>query len=113
LVAGNGARAEDRVLTHGDGWLPQLGPFVSVDELRTRIDRFRRRARDCGRGPLPVTVFGVPDDYELLARLADLGVGGALVPVRSENPAEVFTSLDALAATRERLAVSRPGPSRR
>src|SRR5699024_2534948 len=87
LIAGNGTRAEDRVLSHGDGWLPQLGPFESIEEVRTRIDRLRRRGRDAGRGPLPVTVFGAPDDHDLLSALAEAGVDGALVPVRSEDPA--------------------------
>ena len=106
FIAGNSPGAEDRVLTHGDGWLPQSGPFASVAEVGTRIARLRRRAEDSGRGYLPVTLFGVPNDYDLLAGLADAGVDCALAPVRSETPGEVFAGLDALADTRQRLTGS-------
>lgn len=106
LIGGNGPGAEDRVVAHGDGWLPQAGPFASVEEIRTRITRLRQRAADAGRGYLPVTLFGVPDDLDLLARLADAGVDRCLTPVRSDTSDELFTRLDALADTRHALAMT-------
>lgn len=96
LFGGNGPGVEDRVLAHGDGWLPQVGPFRSVEEVGVRIRRLRERAADIGRGHVPVTVFGTPDDAGLLEQLATAGVDRCLIPVRSDDSGELSTRLDAL-----------------
>lgn len=104
LFGGNGPGVEDRVLQHGDGWLPQAGPFQSVEEVRVRIGRLRERAAEAGRGHVPVTMFGTPDDPGLLEQLATAGVDRCLIPVRSEGSDELSTRLDALVAVREAFA---------
>jgi probable F420-dependent oxidoreductase len=97
LVGGNGPGTEDRVLAFGDGWLPQCGPLSNVDELRSRMARLRERAADLDRGPVPVTVFGVPDDRELLAQFADAGVDRCLFPLPDAPADETLRRLDELA----------------
>lgn len=104
LLGGNGPGVEDQVLAHGDGWLPQAGPFSSVDEVRTRIRNLRERATAAGRGHVPVTVFGTPEDLSLLEQLAAAGVDRCLIPVRSDDSAELLARLDALASLRQAFA---------
>jgi probable F420-dependent oxidoreductase len=106
FIGGNGPGAEERVLARGDGWLPQAGPFATVEEVRTRIVGLRRRAADIGRGHVPVTLFGVPDDPDLLAQLADAGVDRCLAPIRSETRDEVFSRLDSLGEVRQALVTT-------
>ena len=100
LVGGNGPGAEERVLRYGDGWMPQCGPLASVDELATRITSLRRRAADQGRGPVPVTLFGVPYRRDLVDQLAEAGVDRCLFPVAGDDPGEVLSLLDQAAALR-------------
>jgi alkanesulfonate monooxygenase SsuD/methylene tetrahydromethanopterin reductase-like flavin-dependent oxidoreductase (luciferase family) len=94
LIGGNSPGAESRVIEYGDGWLPQAGPFASAAEVRSRIDGLRSRAG----GHVPVTLFGAPDNRDLLGQLADAGVDRSLLLVRSEVSDDVFARLDALAA---------------
>lgn len=104
LFGGNGPGVEDHVLAHGDGWLPQAGPFGSVGDVGTRIGRLRERAAEAGRGYLPVTMFGAPDDLGLLEQLAAAGVDRCLIPVRSEDSDGLYTRLDALDGIVDALA---------
>ena len=100
LVGGNGPGAEERVLRYGDGWIPQCGPLASVDELATRIALLRRRAADLGREPVPVTLFGVPYQRDLVERIAEAGVDRCLFPVAGDDRDEVLSLLDRAAALR-------------
>ena len=97
LVGGNGPGAEDRVLEFGDGWLPQAGPLADVAELRTRMIALQQRAAEAGRGRIPVTLFGVPSDRDLVGQLADAGVDRCLFPVRDAATDDVMRTLDQLA----------------
>jgi probable F420-dependent oxidoreductase len=101
LVGGNGTGTEDRVLAFGDGWLPQCGPLASVDELTRRIASLRRRAREAGRGPVPVTLFGTPP--RLLGEFADAGVDRCLLTLGSSDEANLLSTLDTWAALSEQL----------
>ena len=53
MIAGNGPRAERRVLTYGDEWLPE-----PEEGLAHRIRELRETSRSAGRDPVPVTVYG-------------------------------------------------------
>jgi alkanesulfonate monooxygenase SsuD/methylene tetrahydromethanopterin reductase-like flavin-dependent oxidoreductase (luciferase family) len=94
LVGGNGPGAEERVLAFGDGWLPQCGPLASVEELEQRVAALRRRAADAGRGPVPVTLFGVPPQERYLEAFARAGVDRCLLPLRDLTDTQTRTTLD-------------------
>jgi probable F420-dependent oxidoreductase len=97
LVGGNGPSTEDRVLAYGDGWMPQCGPLASVDELRDRIAALRARAAEAGRGPIPVTLFGVPAKPDLLVELAAAGVDRCLFLVSDDDAGAVLSAVDSYA----------------
>ncbi|MFD2470178.1 LLM class F420-dependent oxidoreductase [Amycolatopsis silviterrae] len=91
LIAGVGVKVLDRVLSHGDGWLPL--PLYPIDFLRTRITELRERA---GRH-VPVTLYGADpaklDDYE------EAGVDRVLFELADhEEPEDVLRQLDRLAS---------------
>jgi probable F420-dependent oxidoreductase len=71
LIGGDGPHTLKRVVDYGDGWLP-IG-FRSPESLRGRIDELQRMAKDAGRGPIPVTVFGAPIRKETIEGLAEAG----------------------------------------
>jgi probable F420-dependent oxidoreductase len=79
LVGGNGPGVEDRVLTFGDGWMPQCGPLASVQELADRIANLRRRARR----DVPVTLFSAIPEAPMLQAFADAGVDRCLFTLAS------------------------------
>jgi probable F420-dependent oxidoreductase len=71
LIGGDGPHTLKRVVEYGDGWLP-IG-FRSPESLRGRIDELQRMAKEAGRGPIPVTVFGAPTRKETIEGLAEAG----------------------------------------
>ena len=94
LVGGNGPGSEDRVLDFGDGWLPQCGPLADLDEFRRRVRALRQRAASAGRGPVPVTVFGVPPDKALLEGFAEAGADRCLLALAHLSAAQTLSTLD-------------------
>ncbi|MGV9297737.1 hypothetical protein [Amycolatopsis sp. NPDC003676] len=81
----------DRVLSHGDGWLPL--PLYPIDFLRTRITELRERA---GRH-VPVTLYGA--DPEKLADYAEAGFDRVLFELEDHaDPADALRQLDRLAS---------------
>lgn len=97
LVGGNGPGTEDRVLDFGDGWFPQYGHFESVEELERRAAALRRRADDAGRGPVPITLFGGPEERKELEPLAAAGVDRCLVVLVQETADQDLATLDSFA----------------
>ncbi|MBB4688426.1 LLM class F420-dependent oxidoreductase [Amycolatopsis jiangsuensis] len=90
LIAGVGPRVLDRVLSHGDGWLPL--PLYPIEVLRERIAELRTRA---GR-PVGVTLYGA--DPEKLADYEEAGVDRVLFELDDhEDPAGTLRQLDRLA----------------
>lgn len=76
LIGGGGPTVLDRVLSHGDGWIPLR--VRDLDAFAQRVAELRRRAADAGRGPLPVTVYGAASTREALAVHAAAGVDRVL-----------------------------------
>ena len=92
-LGGNGPGTEDRVLAFGDEWLPQSGSLADMAEFR-RVSALRRRAADAGRGPVRVTVFGVPPDKALLAEFAAAGADRCLLALAHLDASETLAALD-------------------
>jgi probable F420-dependent oxidoreductase len=103
LVGGSGPTTLDRVLEWGDGWMPTIG--AGVDEIARKTAELERRAAEAGRGHIPVSVYAVPADREVIARLADAGVERVLFDLPTLPAEETRRTLDELAA----VARSFPG----
>ncbi|MBO0840012.1 MAG: hypothetical protein J2O49_04250 [Sciscionella sp.] len=78
-----------------------------MTELRDRVAVLRRRAADAGRGRIPVTLFGVPPDRDLLAQLADSGVDRCLFPLVDNEVSATMSTVDELAALVDGLDATR------
>lgn len=85
LVGGAGPRTLERVIEYGDGWMPIGGRSGAV--LGQMIQELQQKAKDAGRGPIPVSVFGVPPSQEAIENYASMGVERCIFGLRPE-PAE-------------------------
>ncbi|GAA4614673.1 LLM class F420-dependent oxidoreductase [Actinoallomurus liliacearum] len=95
LVGGSGPTTLDRVLEYGDGWMPTYG--LGTDEIARRTAELEQRATEAGRGHLPVSVYAVPADREVVARLAEAGVERALFDLPTAPAEETRRALDEFA----------------
>jgi probable F420-dependent oxidoreductase len=95
FVGGNGPRTLDRVLEYGDGWMPTYG--LGVDVTARRITELERRAVEAGRARIPVSVYAVPAEHDVIAQLADAGVDRVLFDLPTLPPEETCRTLDGLA----------------
>ncbi|MGC7098361.1 LLM class F420-dependent oxidoreductase [Amycolatopsis lurida] len=92
LIAGVGPTVLDRVLSHGDGWLPL--PLFTPEQLGERIAILRERAADAGR-PVNVTLYGGSPDA--LESYEDAGVDRVLFELHDhKNPGDTLRELDHL-----------------
>jgi probable F420-dependent oxidoreductase len=96
LVGGSGPKTLDRVLEYGDGWMPTYG--LGVEKIARKIADLRRRASDAEREPIPVTIYAVPGDRDVVARLADAGVDQVLFDLPTLPADETVRALDEFAA---------------
>jgi probable F420-dependent oxidoreductase len=96
VVGGGGPTTLDRVLAYGDGWMPTYG--LGVEEIARRVTELERRATEAGRGRIPVSVYAVPPDREVIARLADAGVDRVLFDLPTLPAGETCRTLDEFAA---------------
>lgn len=101
LIGGGGRTVLDRVLSHGDGWIPLRVPLSDLDAFAARIAELRRRAADAGRGHLPVTLYGAAP--EGVRSYQDAGVDRVLLELADPGPdaaATTLRELDTLAGLR-------------
>jgi hypothetical protein len=70
----------------------RMGPAL-VDKIAT----LQRRAREAGRGPIPVTAFMVKPDRAALDPLESAGIARAIFGVPSETADKVLPLLDTYA----------------
>jgi probable F420-dependent oxidoreductase len=91
IVGGTGEKVLDRVVAFGDEWMPNRTP---LEELGGRIEDLQRKAREAGRGDIPVSQFGGPRDSDELKRYEEAGVGRVFLRLPSDEPGEVERRLD-------------------
>jgi probable F420-dependent oxidoreductase len=103
LIGGGGPTVLDRVLSHGDGWIPLRVPLDGLGAFAARVTELQRRAADAGRGHLPVTLYGAARSAEAVSSYAEAGVDRLLFELTDPGPDAADTTLaelDALATLR-------------
>jgi probable F420-dependent oxidoreductase len=95
LVGGAFPHAARRAVRYGDGWAPIAGrgPDGDIDRL---LPRFHQMLSEAGRDPrsVPVTLFGVSEDADRLARYRDKGIARVVVMLPSAKSDTMLPSLD-------------------
>ena len=99
IVGGSGPRTLERVIEYGDEWMPIGGRATNVGE---RIAELQRMAADAGRGPIPVTIFGVRPDPSVINHYREIGVNRCVFAMPSAPAETVLPILERCAeAARE------------
>jgi probable F420-dependent oxidoreductase len=104
IVGGAFPHGARRAIAFGDGWVPHARRPQYGDVLGL-LPQFRTLAVEAGRDPatLPITVFGVAEDAELLARYRDAGVARVVFNLPTATRDEVLPVLDRCAALMRRV----------
>jgi probable F420-dependent oxidoreductase len=104
IVGGAFPYAARRALAYGDGWIPHASR-PQYGDVTDFLPRFSRMAVEAGREPgsVPVTVWGVAEDLDLLKHHRDLGIARVVVSLPSAPTGEVLPILDRWAELIERV----------
>lgn len=103
LIGGEGARVLERVVEYGDGWMPNWEPNTVE-----RVADLHRRSEAAGRGRLPVTVYAVPFDADVVAACVAAGVDRISFNLPSDTVENVEATLDRIASVMGRARTPIP-----
>ncbi|MGE5269040.1 MAG: TIGR03619 family F420-dependent LLM class oxidoreductase [Thiohalocapsa sp.] len=101
IVGGAFPHAARRALRYGDGWIPNASRQQYAD-VTDFLPQFQAMAEEAGRS-IPVTVWGVGEDYDRLKRYADQGIARVIVSLPPEAADKTLPTLDRWAALIRRL----------
>ena len=99
IVGGAFPYGARRAIAYGDGWVPHARRPAYGDVLGM-LPEFTKLCAEAGRDPatLPITVFGVAEDLELIKRYRDAGVARLVFNLPAAKADEVLPVLDRAAA---------------
>jgi probable F420-dependent oxidoreductase len=105
IVGGAYPYGARRAIAYGDGWLPHARR-PTYGEVLGLLPEFRKLATAAGRDPatIPITVFGVAPDADLIKRYRDAGVARIVLNVPPAKADEVLPLLDRGAALMRQAA---------
>ena len=95
LVGGAFPHAARRAVRYGDEWAPIAGRGPDGDILEL-LPRFHQMLTEAGRDPqsVPVTLFGITEDADRLARYRDKGIARVVVMLPSGKSDTILPTLD-------------------
>jgi probable F420-dependent oxidoreductase len=95
IVGGAYPYGARRAIAYGDGWVPHARRPAYGDVLGL-LPEFRTMAAAAGRDPhtIPITIFGVAEDLDLIKRYRDAGVARLVFNVAPAKADEVLPVLD-------------------
>ena len=104
IVGGAFPHGARRAIAFGDGWVPHARRPQYGDVLGL-LPQFRKLAVEAGRDPatLPITIFGVAEDAELVERYRDAGVARVVFNLPAATRDEVLPVLDRCGALMRRV----------
>src|ERR1700730_7200804 len=99
IVGGAFPYGARRAIAYGDGWVPHARR-PAYGEVIALLPEFRKMTAAAGRDPasIPVTIFGVAEDAEVIKRYRDAGVARVLFNLPVAKADEVLPVLDRCAA---------------
>jgi probable F420-dependent oxidoreductase len=95
VVGGNGPHTLKRVIEYGDEWMPITGRGDRA--IEERMVELVTLARDAGRAPIPVSIWGVRADPQAIDHFAQLGATRCIFGLPSAGADEVLPRLRRLA----------------
>ena len=95
IVGGAFPSGARRAVRYGDGWIPGAGTARHSDITET-LPKFRQLATEAGRDPasLPVTLFRVNEDPDLLRQYRDLGIARVVISLPAAGADAILPILD-------------------
>jgi probable F420-dependent oxidoreductase len=104
IVGGAFPHGARRALAYGDGWVPHARR-PAYGEVLGLLPQFRVMAAEAGRplDAVPITVFGVAEDPDLIERYQDAGVARLIFNLPAAKADEVLPILDRCAALMRRV----------
>ena len=95
LIAGELARAPERIVDYGDGWIPRF-VRTTPDEVAATRRRLETVYREAGRdfSRFRITMFGARPDRDTHRRLADAGVDRVLQILRVSPEGDALARLE-------------------
>jgi probable F420-dependent oxidoreductase len=99
IVGGAFPHGARRAIAYGDGWVPHARR-PAYGEVIALLPEFRKMTAAAGRDPasIPVTIFGVAEDADVIRRYRDAGVARVLFNLPAAKADEVLSVLDRCAA---------------
>jgi probable F420-dependent oxidoreductase len=91
IVGGNGPHTLQRVIDYGDEWMPIPGRGPSIEERMTTLAQLADAA---GRGPIPVSIFGMRPDPSTIERFQAAGVARCLFSLPAAPADQVLPILE-------------------
>lgn len=101
LIGGEASTVIDRTLEYGDGWFPRWGG--DPQQLSDQIALLRDRCAQQGRDRMPVTLFGVGENRDDIARAAELDIDRLLINLPTLDRDGTERLLDDLVSATEGL----------
>lgn len=99
IVGGTFPYGARRAIAFGEGWVPHARR-PAYGHVLGLLPPFRKLAVEAGGDPatLPITIFGVPEDRDLVLRYRDAGVARLVFNLPPARADEVLPVLDRCAA---------------
>ena len=95
IVGGAYPHGARRAIAYGDGWMPHARR-PAYGEVISLLPEFRKMATAAGRDPamIPITIFGVADDVDLIKRYREAGVARLVFNLPPAAADEVLKRVD-------------------
>jgi alkanesulfonate monooxygenase SsuD/methylene tetrahydromethanopterin reductase-like flavin-dependent oxidoreductase (luciferase family) len=95
IVGGAYPYGARRAIAYGDGWVPHARR-PAYGEVLNLLPDFQKMATTAGRDPttIPITIFGVAEDLDLIKRYRDAGVARLVFNLPPAQADEVLPLLD-------------------
>jgi probable F420-dependent oxidoreductase len=103
VVGGNGPHTLKRVIEYGDEWMPIVGR-AGAAPIEERYTELKELARQAGRGPIPLTAWGVRPEPQLIDHWLEVGASRCIFGLPAAGAEEVLPRLQRYAEAMKAVA---------